>query len=156
MTRTNLVLVAPFALLIAGCVPLDDGLGSGFGTDLSGSVQGVGFAFASGGADSVDDGYVITLADTPEFACDSFDAPPLTYISISISGVDDAPTSYDAAGSVFFNSFQEGVSASEAASSGTVTIDEIDLSFGGRITGSVDASSPESDIFGSFDVDICS
>lgn len=154
MNGTTTAIAAVLALISAACVPLDSGLGGGGGTDLSGSVDGTPFSYSSGGADSVGESYVITLADTPEFSCSSFDAPPLNYVSISISGVDDAPTTYDAAGNVFFNSFVEGVSASEPATSGTVTIDDIDPTFG-EILGSVDASNADSEISGSFAVETC-
>ncbi len=134
----------------AGCVPLDDGFGGG--TSLSGSVDGEPFAFVSGGADAVGTGYVILLTNTPEFSCNSVDAPPLDYVSISVSGVETAPSTYDAAGNVFFNSFEGGVSAGDAATAGTVSIDDIGF---GSIVGSIDASNDDSDIFGSFDVEIC-
>lgn len=140
-------------ILLGGCVPLDD---SGFvsGTDLTGSVDGESFFYSSGGAEQVDDGYVVTLADTPEFDCNSFEPPPASYILISVSGIEDAPSTYDAAGNVFFNRFEDRVSAGEAATAGTVTVDAID--FGGRrIVGQLDASNANSDIFGNFDVDIC-
>lgn len=156
MSRTTTIVAAALALLTSACVPLDDGGFGGVGsTDLSGSVEGTPFSYSSGGADTVGNGYVITLADTPEFSCGSPDAPPLNYVSISISGVETAPQTYDAAGNVFFNSFESGVSASEPATGGTVTIDEIGGSFGGEIVGSVDAFNDDSDIFGEFVVDVC-
>ena len=88
------------------------------------------------------------------FSCDSLEPPPLDYVSISITNVGQGESTYDAAGNVFFNAFNGGVSAGAAADSGTVTIDEL-AGFNGSILGSVDASNASSDVFGNFDVEIC-
>jgi hypothetical protein len=49
---------------------------------------------------------------------------------------------------------EQGANFSEPATSGTLTIDEIDLEQG-VIRGSVEARGPNSDASGSFDVTIC-
>jgi hypothetical protein len=147
----NIVFGGVVACVVSGCVPLDNGFDE---TDVSGSVGDQPFEFVSGGADSIGSGYVILLTNTPEFACGSLATPPLEYVSISISGVDRAPVTYDAAGTVFFNAFEGGVSAGEPATGGTVSIDEIST-FDGSIIGSVDAWNDSSEIAGSFNIEIC-
>ncbi len=131
-----------------GCLP---GENNGV-TDIDGSVGGSDFMVASASADRGEDGtYVVTLADTPEFSCSSSSGLPMNYLQIVVGDIDNVGT-FDADGRVFFNVFENGVSAGEAATSGTVTID--DLSFG-TINGAIDASGPESSVRGSFSAEIC-
>ncbi len=151
-------------LIIAalGCIPVENnGFNDGTGgpdptTDVSGTVGGQPFSTASGSAElNVDGTYVITLADTTEFSCDSSSGLPGNFLQIVIGEIDaEAPQSYDADGRVFFNVYEDGVSVGDGADTGTVDIDDVDT-FGGFIDGSLDATGPDSDVSGSFSVQIC-
>lgn len=149
----HIALGACFALLWLGCIP-EDGGGDFASSDIEGTVGGEAFTLSSGSADlTVDGTYVVTLADTPEFTCTASSGLPSDYLQIVISDVDQ-PTTFDASGHVFFNVFEGGVSVGEAAQSGTVTIDEVDT-FGGVVSGYLEAESETSSVSGSFSVDIC-
>jgi hypothetical protein len=145
-------LTAPAALMLA-CGPFDPGLLDG-GSQVSGSVHDSEFVVESGSAeDDTMGGFVITLADTPEFSCSSVGGLPETYLTIVLGPI-DGPAEFPASSTVVFNAFEDGVGFAQPASSGSLMIDEIDTTFG-TIRGSVDASGPDSSVSGSFSVDIC-
>lgn len=151
-----LIYFAALGLAALGCIPTENNSlgGGGAGTDVSGTVGGQTFEVASGSAErGVGDTYVLTLADTPEFSCDATSGLPMNYLQVVIGEIEGVAT-YDADGRVFFNVYENGVSESEPAESGTVTIDDVD-DFGGFIDGSISASGPESSVSGSFSVEIC-
>ncbi len=135
----------------AGCGDL--GLGDSTGTSVSGSILGSDFSSIAGSAESFGGTYTITLADTGAFACNSFDSPPTAYLTVVLADV-SAPTSVSAASSVSFNSYEDGVNDVEAATSGTINIDEID-DISGAISGTIDASGPTSFVSGTFSAEIC-
>jgi len=152
------IFVLAAAALVTGCGDfVDPGLGAGAGTsDVTGSVESSSFEVQSGSADQSyeDNSYVITLANTPEYACTSSSGLPGDYLTVVISEI-DGPTTVDAEGHVYFNSFRDGISVGEAADGGSVTIDTVD-DFAGEIRGSVDATGPNSEVSGNFSVEICS
>lgn len=135
------------ALLLAslGCIP------SGDETEVDGEVGNTTFEVQSASADRVEGGYVVTLADTPEFSCSASSGLPMNYLQVVISDV-DAPGTFDAEGRVFFNVFENGVSEPEVADSGTFTVDSVSF---GYIDGSIDASGPVSSVAGGFSAEIC-
>lgn len=134
----------------AGCLPLD-----GSEVAVTGTVNGQAFDAISGEASAAGAGaYVITLADTSEISCSAVGALPATYLTVDIGQIDQAPKTFQAADVVGFNHFLDSVSTSEAATSGTVTIEAID-EVTGVITGVIEASGPNSSVSGDFTVDIC-
>ncbi len=149
--RLGYAALALGGLLWLGCVP--DGGGGPTEADITGSVRGETFTVESGAAEFTADTYTVTLASTPEFSCSATSGVPSNYLLIDIVDIDE-PGSYDAAGRVSFNEFVDGVSETEPAESGTVTIDAIDT-FSGVIEGAVDATGPSSSVSGSFSVEIC-
>lgn len=122
-------------------------------TDLSGAILGSTFEAIDGSAESDGSGYTITIADSSAFSCSPFGAPPDQYLSVVIGAV-DGPLTMPAAGIVFFNSFEAGLNSTEAATSGSVTIDILDLELG-EISGSVSAEGETSSVDGAFSVQIC-
>ncbi len=147
--RTTLT-VALLALSCAACDGLD-GLG-GPGA-ASGNVQGKNFTFSSGTAETDGRGnYVITLSDASNFNC--FSSPSGAYLSIVIAGIQQ-PGSFSAFSVVTFNDFEGNIINSEAAMSGTVTIDLIDAVDANSIYGSISASGQDSTVEGNFEVEIC-
>lgn len=142
--------VGALVITALGCVP---GGNNGSGeTDIAGTVGGFDFEVASASADrTIDGNYVVTLADTPEFTCSASSGLPMNYTQIVIGEI-DSPGTFDAAGRVSFNVFENGVSEGELADSGTITIDDVSFGF---IDGFIDASGPDSSVSGNFSADIC-
>lgn len=147
--RTTITaLLAALALSTTGCDELLDSFGS-----VSGEVMGQPFQFSSGVADADGRGnYLITLSDDYGFDC--FSSPSGNYLSIVIANV-DGPGTYSASRYVTFNSYENNINYSDSAFSGSVTIDEIDTEFDYTISGSISASSTDSNVSGSFTVEIC-
>lgn len=154
------IYLAGLIIAALGCVPVEnngfnDGVGGG-NTNISGTVGGESFTVQSGSAElNVDGKYVITLADTPEFSCDSSSGLPMNFLQVVIGEIEaDAPQTYDADGRVFFNVFEDGVSVGDGADTGSVSVETVD-EFGGFIDGSIDATGPDSSVSGDFSVEIC-
>lgn len=142
------LLTAALTLTLAATTGCDD---LGFGS-VSGDVMGQTFQYGSGVADHDGRGnYLITLSDSTRFDC--YSAPSGNYLSIVIAGV-DGPGTYSASHAVTFNHFENNTNYSDPASSGSVTIDEID-SDRQLIHGSISASNIDSDVSGIFSVEIC-
>lgn len=141
--------LAGLGLAALGCMPENNAPGE---STLSGTISGQAFGVGSASADLVDGGeYVVTIADTTEFSCSASSGLPMSYLQIVIGTV-DGPGTYEAAGRVFFNVFENGVSESEPAESGSVVIDDIGF---GSIDGSINAVGSESQVSGSFSAEIC-
>lgn len=138
---------AVISISLLGCV---EGAGS---SDVSGAILGSTFDAIGGSAESEGDGFTITIADSTAFGCGAFGVLPESYLTVVI-GTITGPTTLGASGVVYFNSFEDGISSSEAATSGSVTIDLVDTELN-RIEGYVDASGDTSSVAGSFAVDIC-
>ena len=134
------------AWLLGGCVPLE----GGSSTSVSGTVLGQRFSAFSGVAEAQGASYLITLTDSSLYTCDS--TPSGDYLQV-VWEVEEAGT-YDAAGNVSFSSVEGAVAPTEAATDGTVTVSSLDEA-AGRIQGSLEAQGPDSQVSGSFDVEIC-
>lgn len=150
MFKSIFFVIILVGLLGTGCGDL--GLGNSSGS-VSGSILGSDFSSIDGSAEFFGGTYTITLADTGAFACNSFEDPPLAYLTVVLAGV-SSPTSISAVSAVSFNSFEDGVNDVEGATSGTIVIDEID-DVSGVISGTIDASGPTSFVSGSFSTEIC-
>jgi hypothetical protein len=146
---TRVATLVTFSLLaLWGCGELDPLLG----TEISGTVHGESYTFVSGTAESSMNGFVLTLADDPDFDCAS--TPPGRYLTIVIGGVEQVG-SFDAVGNVSFNLVDDEINHTEGATSGTVVIDVLDPDDQGVISGEVDLLGPESDVYGTFSVPFC-
>lgn len=141
-----LLLHLTLAFIITGCGDL------GNTSDVSGAVMGSDFFSTAGSAESDGAGYTITLSDSSAFSCFPIGSQD-AYLTVVIGSV-DGPTSIPAAGNVFFNNFQDNINTTEAATSGTVSIDSVDTDLG-TISGTIDASGDTSSVQGSFSVEIC-
>lgn len=141
------LIFALISVCALGCV---EGAGS---SDVSGAILGSTFDAIGGSAESEGGGYTITVADSTAFGCGAFGVLPEAYLTVVI-GTISGPTTMSAAGVVYFNSFEDGISSSEPATSGSITIDLVDTELN-RIEGYVDASGDTSAVAGSFAVDIC-
>lgn len=145
---TALLLAATLSLAATTTTGCDD---LGFGS-VSGDVMGQPFQYGSGVADRDARGnYLITLSDTSGFDC--YSSPSGNYLSITIASI-NGPGTYAASQSVTFNHFENNTNYSDSASSGSVTIDEIDDSRQ-IIHGSISATNQDSDVSGIFSVEIC-
>lgn len=138
-----LFLVMSVVFLAAGCIESE--------SNITGTIQGSSFDVVSGSAENIDDQFLVTLANTGEFSCDTTQLPPDNYLTIVISDITTTGP-IDAAGTVFFNTFEDKVGEGEPAERGTVVIDVIQ---GDRIEGSIDASGPNSSVSGEFSVPVC-
>lgn len=146
---------AYLALLIAGslgCILAgpDDAVEE---TEIEGNVGGEGdFVVRGAVATHVgENGYVVTLADTPEVSCDARDGLPSNFRQVRIGAFERTGT-YDATALVTFDAFVDGVSEDERASGGTVTIDTIGW---GTISGAIDARGAHSAVDGTFLAEVC-
>lgn len=123
------------------------------GTTISGTVNGESFSYSGGVAFESGSDYIIELVDHTDYDCTS--TPSDNYLLIVISGVESEGT-ISASGNVSFNSteYVEGspIQTSHGATSGTITIDRLDML---RIEGALDALGPDSDVAGDFSVPIC-
>ena len=147
--RMLLLLLGLAALAVSGCIPLD-----GSDVAVTGTVNGQAFDAISGEASAAGGSYFITLADTAELSCSAVGPLPDTYLTVDIGQIDSAPQTFQASEVVGFNHFVGSVSTSEPATAGTVTIEDIDETTG-TITGTIDATGPNSSVSGDFTVDIC-
>lgn len=120
-------------------------------TELDGEVRASDFVVRAATAIHTGDGYVVTLADVTEMACDARDGLPQDFRQVRI-GAFDGPGTYDAVGLVAFDQFEGGVSEDEPAQRGTVTIDSVGFT---TIYGSIDARGASSEVFGDFTAEIC-
>ena len=133
--------------LCAACIPLDGGT-----TSVQGDVLGEEFSGFSGVAEEVGQGrYIITLTNSSFYTCTS--TPSGSYLQVTWE-VSDGIGSYPASGNVTFTRLEGSVAPSEPATSGSVTVADID-EVGGSISGSIVASSTSSSVSGDFDVEIC-
>ena len=144
----RIVLAALWAVWLTGCLPVDSE-----STAVDGSVLGQAFSASSGVAEEASGKYFITLSDDPGFGCAS--NPTGDYLTVEMAEVDGSGT-YQASGNVTFNAFEANVIESEAATSGTFSV-EIDQEQGSAtgISGTIDATGPDSRAEGSFDVPVC-
>lgn len=139
--------VALWALVVLfGCIPTEGGGGGG----VSGTVMGQPFDMYGGVAEPAGSGYLITLTDSSLYDCVS--TPEGDYLQIVWEVSDEG--SYSAVGNVTFSSVEGNFVPSESASSGSVSVSSIDLA-ASTITGSINASGPESSVTGTFTVEIC-
>jgi hypothetical protein len=144
---------------MAGAALLAAALGCGEGGefssgDVSGQVRGQSFTFFSGSAEPDGaGGYVVTLADSTGFDCDSGATPSATYLTVVVDSLDE-PGTYPATDAVTFNRVSDGVIDPATATSGDVTVDSIDEA-AGTLDGSIDASGPDSEVAGAFSVPLC-
>lgn len=137
-------------LLFAGCGELGDLIGE---SSVSGTVQGEPYSLISGTAERTSGGgYILTLVDDSGYDC--FSTPMGSYLTVVIGGVSSEGT-YPAAGNVSFNRVEGGANYSETATSGSVMIDHVDLSWR-EIEGEIDAAGASSSVRGRFSVPICS
>ncbi|MEM1349623.1 MAG: hypothetical protein AAGI01_13765 [Myxococcota bacterium] len=125
--------------------------GASTSVGVSGDVQARAFVGRSGVAESTGSGYVITLVDDTSFTC--FSTPTDPYLKIDI-GMFSTEGTFSAAGSVTFATNDGVVEESESAMQGTVTISIIDEP-NASISGSIDAAGLNSDVSGSFTVELC-
>lgn len=146
LTILGLGVIAALGCLEEGALG-QGGLG---GSNVSGMVLGDDFQMYGGVAESNGSGYFITLTDSSQYSCTS--TPVGRYLQVSWEASSAGTTS--ASGNVTFSRVEGNVSPTIGASSGTVTITDIDLSLG-QISGSISAMGGESDVSGSFQIEIC-
>lgn len=153
MVRRDEALWGVWAMVMGLCALgcLTEGGGGEGMVDVRGQVQGSPFGGASGVADGIGGEYVITLSSEPGYTCSA--TPSGDYLTVVLGQI-DGPGTYPAAGNVSFNLIEGQSTFTEAATSGSITIEEVDESQG-FIRGSLSASGPQSQISGSFDVSIC-
>jgi hypothetical protein len=135
-------------LMLLGCVTPDD---EGGVVNVSGQVQGDSFGGSGGVADGLGGEYVITLSSESGYTCST--TPAVDYLTVVLGQI-DGPGTFSASGNVSFNVIEGQSTFTEAATSGSIVIDELDAAQG-FIRGSINARGPESDVSGSFDVSIC-
>lgn len=142
----GLVLVA-----MLGCIPEGGGPGPGGGfSSVSGTVFDQSFSMYSGVAESTGGGYLITLTDSASYGCTS--TPSGDYLRVIFEAGQVGTAS--ASGNVTFSSVEANLDVSEGATAGSVSITEIDETFG-TISGDLTASNASSSVSGTFTVDIC-
>ncbi len=147
----NLVLLVLCYSFFLACGDLNNGFGGG---GVSGTVFDQYFSDSVGTAEKVASTYTLTMANTPEFSCNSITPAPSSYLLIDIPDIVDQPgeQTFSAAGRVFFNKLEDDFADSSGATSGSVTIESIDAF---NVNGIISASGPDGDISGSFSVEIC-
>lgn len=141
---------AGVGLMALGCLTPDDG--SGGVVEVVGQVQGVTFGGAGGAADGFGGEYVITLSSESGYTC--LATPGGDYMTVVLGQI-NGPGSFTAEGNVSFNVVEGQSTFTEAATGGTIVIEEVDEAQG-FIRGRIDARGPSSSVSGSFDVSICS
>ena len=141
---------AAFVALIVSLGCIEGGPGAGGFSNVSGTVLGESFQMYGGVAESTGRGYAITITDSAGYDC--FSTPSSRYLQVTWGSSGVGSTS--ASGNVTFSSVEGNLSPSDPATSGQVTIDAIDMDLG-VISGSISAAGSDSQISGSFEVEIC-
>lgn len=147
--RMMYVALGALALIFGLGCPEATGGGGGF-SNVNGTIMGESFQMYGGVAEAVGGGYAITLTDSSGYDC--YSTPNSKYLQVSweAGGVGSS----SAAGNVTFSSVEGNVSPAEGAVSGTVTLDQIDT-VNNLLSGSISARGSESEVSGSFEVEIC-
>jgi|AP45_3_1055517.scaffolds.fasta_scaffold27795_2 hypothetical protein len=148
--RTWALLLGLVLIAMLGCIPPEGSAPTGGFSSVSGTVFDQSFSMYSGVAESTGAGYLITLTDSSSYGCTS--TPSGDYLRVIFEAGQVGTTS--AAGNVTFSSVEANLDVSEGATAGSVSIDEIDETFG-TISGDLTASNDTSSVSGSFTVDIC-
>lgn len=147
--RRRLILFSGMLLLLAGCGEFNDLVGQ---SSVTGTVQGQPYALMSGTAEALSGGgYILTLVDDSDYGCSS--TPVGGYLTVVIGGV-AGEGEFSAVGNVSFNRVEGGTNYTEQATSGSVVIDRVDLTWD-EIQGEIDAVGAESRVQGQFSVPIC-
>ena len=136
--------------LLCSLACIEGGPSTGGLSSVEGTVQGEPFQMYSGTAERLSTGYAVTLADSFDYGCVSTPSGGYLQVTFVTSGVG----TIDAEGNVTFSSVTPSSSPSTPADAGLVTIDTIDET-ASSLTGSIRASNSDSDVSGSFEVEIC-